>query len=906
MKKTTGRVVSLVLALALVVTSFSGTFAFAASKTVSGTPEISSDKIYLVNGGTGNTKKVEDAINVTNLVSKDRSQTLTDAEVTSISHASGDTLVRWKIDDGKVTLTLKDTGKSGKEVLKVLIKGTYTDDDDNKVTVSGSKEFTVNVLDKDQYVIGKKDSGYKVAGDGIDAPDSFAQTAGSSQEIRIYKPAVNTTDAKATYTPVDGDSLYLGDASKAAAADLKGKTVVEISNDNNLTAELTGDTIKVLVGKGYDNQKYTDNATTGNVTITALDYNKDTGKKIDDTKTVFKTKIEKKVDVSVLTSKSGATYTISKADKGGNTVLAGVKNENLKDSNKDVVVTGAEVNFPSTTTSVNVDSKANVKKISGTVGALNIGEASVGEVDVTGSVEVSDKANVGNIKATATVEVGDGKTGNIETKGDVKVNGGTVGNIETTETAGTVTIKADDDASNITVKDIKSKGTVTITSEDDSKVTTGTITLAANADVTLIGSNTTVKTVDFDYFTGKLTFGNESDKFVGTIGAPLNAINATIVTEDDDTNVTITGDVTVDTISVDENSVVNFDGKVRVETLDGEGTLRLGSNKLFINNSASGPKVQLTDAVLANGMTAYTAKADALSEDDLNNYGFKVKKSAGNSIDTFKVDSLTFAGVKTNKDNAKIAKDYTETFTASAYPASTVLPAGAKIDWSFDGNEDVFQVTKNGNSASVKVLKIDADFASENTATLTAKVVDADGDELEDYSPAKIALTAIAVPDAKSDTNKDFSVATGASYTFKITSATAPSFTLGSAGVFTVAPVVHAAGSNDYLYKITATGKVGSATGVYLNGNKLLVATVSAPAFKSDTTGNVTVKGSYTVKITATTAPTFGVGTAGVVTPTFVSKSGNDYFYKVTAVGKTGTQTGIYVNGVKTFVAVVG
>ena len=50
MRKATGKVVSLVLALALVVTSFSSTLAFAATKTETGTATIDTNKdLYLAN-----------------------------------------------------------------------------------------------------------------------------------------------------------------------------------------------------------------------------------------------------------------------------------------------------------------------------------------------------------------------------------------------------------------------------------------------------------------------------------------------------------------------------------------------------------------------------------------------------------------------------------------------------------------------------------------------------------------------------------------------------------------------------------------------------------------------------------------------------------------------------------------
>ena len=69
MRKATGKVVSLVLALALVVTSFSSTFAFAATKTESG--EVYSgivDDVTLVtlSNVADSAKELQDARNVNN------------------------------------------------------------------------------------------------------------------------------------------------------------------------------------------------------------------------------------------------------------------------------------------------------------------------------------------------------------------------------------------------------------------------------------------------------------------------------------------------------------------------------------------------------------------------------------------------------------------------------------------------------------------------------------------------------------------------------------------------------------------------------------------------------------------------------------------------------------------------
>jgi len=282
-------------------------------------------------------------------------------------------------------------------------------------------------------------------------------------------------------------------------------------------------------------------------------------------------------------------------------------------------------------------------------------------------------------------------------------------------------------------------------------------------------------------------------------------------------------------------------------------------------------------------------------------------KVSGTTTDTFKVKTVDFANIVLNKASSKLLVGQKETLTVSSYPAGTKLPDGYTVKFTFDGGDDYYNFTSTATTATVEAKKLESVFTSLNKGTVTATVYDQYGFQAYGYTPATCDVEIVSKLDATSDTNNDFSVESGKTYQFKITSTTAaPVFTLGTSGVFTVAPVSHVAGSNDYFYKITATGKVGTATGVFLNGNKLLVATVKAAAFKSDTTKDATVKGAYTVKITAPAVPSFTIGTSGVFTAKFVSKTGNDYFYKITSVGKVGAKAGIYVNGVKAFVGIVG
>lgn len=80
-------------------------------------------------------------------------------------------------------------------------------------------------------------------------------------------------------------------------------------------------------------------------------------------------------------------------------------------------------------------------------------------------------------------------------------------------------------------------------------------------------------------------------------------------------------------------------------------------------------------------------------------------------------------------------------------------------------------------------------------------------------------------------------------------------------------------------------------------------APAASASFKSDTGAKVSLgtQASYQFKITSLDGkkPTFAIpGNAFRVAPN--GNKGNDYFFKVTAVGKTGDSAGVYINGSKT------
>ncbi|MGX8700246.1 beta strand repeat-containing protein [Caproiciproducens sp.] len=1025
MKKITGKVVSLVLALALVVTSFSANFAFASSKSVSGTVKLDGeDTLYLVNGKTD--KDYDGLLGLTDpkVDTKDHQEMDGSIEISAITHSSGDTLVKWTLDDdtGDAKLTVKSDTKTGKEVLSILYEDTYNNDDGDTVTVKARKDLTVYVLDEGSLIVGKTyaDSTALAARDGkeLKAPATLAQTQGSKRQINVYSVG-KSGNAAAVYTPVavttasgataavkasltlkdatdakdvltvtaktagtegnditvaitadesaesvtatasDKDIVVKGKATALTAGavatainadtdskalvtttvkagesatalktvsatnladgadkvDLSAAAYLELSSTDNViideTADLkstsgSADPITLISGKRDKAGDLTNDAAVTNLTITVkkIDTDKKTVSTDSDDKYTLKTKIEKKVDAAQLLANqkpvadTSTAYTISK--ESGRIVINGHTGTNVKDT---------EIVFPTGTTSVTVD-EGSIKKISGNVGELRINDdATVGTVDIDSGNVTVDGGKAGDITtsgAAGNVTISSGKAGNIDTtdadagNGVVLVNAGTVGTI-TSDDSVTIDSTEEDEAI--------STGKITASSieafAEDAKVSINGIKASDDGTFYFKGTDLTLSTVDFDYRDVTVNFGDDDDEFVGTLTNPANAKNAKFNTENEDTDVTVSGTIALDSISVGSDSQITFDSNVTVDTVDGDGAMKIAAGKLYVTGSVSNTVLKLSDTTLAPGTTVFKADSDTVDADDFDTFGFTLDVSTGNDVDTFKIKTLAFAGLAINKTSSSIAKGYSETFTAAAYPGGTALPAGATIKWELDGgSDDVFTLTTSGNTAKVDVVSIDADFASENTTTLTATLYDEDGYEMDDYDAATCKITATAVPAAVSDTNNDFSVAKGSTYQFKITSATAPTFTTGTAGVFSVA--LASVNGNDYYYKITAIGNVGAATGIYLNGNKLLVATVKAPAFTTDTTKDMTVKGAYTIKVTATATPTFALGTPGVFNAAFVSKTGNDYLYKITSVGKAGAKTGVYVNGVKTFVATVG
>ena len=149
----------------------------------------------------------------------------------------------------------------------------------------------------------------------------------------------------------------------------------------------------------------------------------------------------------------------------------------------------------------------------------------------------------------------------------------------------------------------------------------------------------------------------------------------------------------------------------------------------------------------------------------------------------------------------------------------------------------------------------------------------------------------------ESDTNADLTV--DGRYQFRITSLDGhtPVLTVNNTN-FTV--TLASQNGRDYFYVITCAGTPGSTAAVSVDGKYLLTATVggSASGVVSDTTHPFTVAqgGTYQFRLTAAARPSFAAGSASF-TVEYAGQEGNDYFYKVHAVGQAGDGCGFYING---------
>lgn len=869
MRKITGKALAAVLAMALLTSSFSGTFAFAASSERAGSVSFSGDDEVTLVKDTEDPNKykfdLEGLIGTMTLTTTDKAEkdVAVDSEDLSFRHAKGDNLI--SIKDGMARVK---SDKTGTETIMVYGEATITRDD-RDITLKGQKEITIHVVESGYLFVGVKGEADKKVGEEVPALE-LSYNDLEKKNVAVYK-AVAGDDLKAKYVETtvneDGDPLRIETSST---------TRFDVDDEDNVT------TIQNR-GKGTGTMKLSIKSATGS------DKNKFNTTEESTTATILK-----RIDVTgnVTIDKDGSKTTISPyasaphMDSDSN--VAGYDIKVLKGTN--VNVTGsASVGEITDAEDVSVEDKAKVGDITDATGTVSISGGTVGALDVKGSVEMSD-----------------GTAASIEADGNISIVGGTVSGDVLTDKD--VTIDAEDDEIDTVVNGKVEATNISVDcSSEDGQIRLAKVVLKDDGELNLTGGNVEITELDCAY-EGNVNFVD----FQGTLPTILNAQDISV---DEDSTVVVTGAVELGSLDIAEGGSIEFRDAVEVESVSGDGKLVVGADKLYVSDSISGDvKLRLAGANVNVGDVAYKAAKDVGSTDAFSGVGFTVeRKSVDSNTDSFLVRSVSFAGVALDKSEVTIAKGFSDTVTVSNYPASTSLPAGASIVWDYsDADRDVFDITADGATLTISVKDYDDVYATSNSFELIATVVDSDGYEIEDYDPATCTVTAIPEVVVSSDLSGIVEVPQGSTKDFVVNSQVEAPVTIGTGNV-----AVHALktpfANGQATYTIKATGAVGTTAGVYAtvpgqNAVKLFIIKVTEPVVTSDTTVdfNLAAGNRYVFKITAPSAPSFTVGNGAVLKTQAGKIDGNDYYFAVYAIGSAGQSTGVYVNGVKVCTVTVG
>ena len=1010
MRKATGKVVSLVLALALVVTSFSSTFALAATKSETAKFVHAKDgTVYLANLSNvadsalglqeakdkgqnlfNITQHVMDELNGGNgenapwLETDDHIHVNDEIEISSVS-VSGDNIIRVsKVTENDLTgdkypsnfakagdyvATVRDVKGTGKATVKVLYTAKTTERGEDELTVRGSKNFDVVLLDAMTPVM--------VSGDWDDEIENLQKNPqwGNNQQ-NDPNSTIDKNKYKYTYYAyeMDEDDKPVYDTGKpvsyatakvvlpradsdSAKATQKSVNLIE-ANDDKDYKQVAADVISKLNGL-QNTDKYQYNQVLAETYIVSASGTNN----------------------FLEVTNNGVTYGVAKPSVGNTIRLSVASIKVVKDDDKN-----EELITDIATSKVVEQGTAKVQnKVVGDFSSVDLGDGSQAKVGLNKNDTVLSKSKAyvkleddrywdvtgADIVATkGSVSISGGKLGSVTAqKGDVAMSNGTVGDITATEkdkdhnievTGGTTgdltaanvtvsgaTVASITDADVVTVDEGTVSGAISANdvtlapaNEEASIAVNGTVKAevllvdgtsgkvavngyfadengedgGSNTDskLTLMGSKASINKIDVDYRNTEIVL----DAFQGTIPAIQNgrytgysetgAVLKSEYTDTsyDDTRATVNGSMEIYTVELNSGAVT-FNGNLKVNNVygsDADFIINAGALRVTDSIATSNTLRLANTADVAVGTVVYSATSDIADEDSFVGYGFTVKTVAGTNTDSFVIDGVSFSGLSMNQSTAELVVGDSLTLTASAYPNGTALPANTKIKFYIDGDENYISGLNNGDGTATLTAKAySSDFSVLNKATVTAVVVDEFDIDLEEYGAATCVVTVI--PEIKStytsDTTGNVYVKAGDTYQFKITSldGKVPTFGIGSPSFKLVA---QSSQGNDHYFKVQAVGNIGDACGIYINSdpNKVAVLHVTADYTCDTTTVNVPVGGSYQVKITANARPTVAAGNS-IYTVEYVSNSGNDYFFKITATqnAKAGDVVGFYVNG---------
>lgn len=886
MRKATGKVVSLVLALALVVTSFSSTFAFAATKSETARyVHVGSDEVTLVNLSDVADSAValdearkagKDKFNISDYITEKVAPSLEtydhiipdEVEISSVS-VRGDNIIRVAKngaapeygDEGDYIATVRSATGTGTATVNVLYTATTTERGEDEITVRGSASFTVTLLDAETPYF-----------EGVSDLQKNPQVSGADYALKVKKnPESATSEAEPVVTGEKTAQFVLPVRSETSARK------VDVAPQNLIVAQdykYVDSNAQYVEGVTYNNSKkgytgLTDDTAANTYVITATGTNN-------------------------YMSVSGKQITYGVVDPTvGNTIRLSVYSLRKVSGEENVYTTNRSV----------AQASARVQNvIKGDFGSVKLGDGSQQTVGLnTAKKTVISKSKpyvvingaywdatnadlypdpdkglsisggrIGDVYASGDVSVADGTVGNIETSGDVDVYGGSVGAVDAANvvvSGSTVaSVVADND---VTVDEGTISGAVSATSvslvpaNEEVSVSVGTVSaqtlkidgslsnataagyFATEADdsvLTLIGSKARVNGIDADWRDAKIVLEN----FNGTVPAIKNGeytgydqTGAALTTEDVDsenaTVATVNGDVELRYIELNSGEVT-FAGKVVANNVYGsEATMVINAGALRVTESVATSNIlKLAGSTITPGTVVYQASADIAEPESFTGYGFTMAKTTGSTYDTFTVDQTSFAGLQITLNGAAVnaidvVNGETVTVNAVAYPTGTALPEGTKVNFYLDSDENYIAGENLGNRvATITAKNYSEDFDVLNKGTLTAVVEDDFGMILEEYGEAKVAVTVIPVAASTyaSDTTGYVDIAQGNTYQFKITSldGNVPNFGIGNSNA--IALVSQSQEGNNYFFKVQAIGQVGDEVGIYINRDANKVATM--------------------------------------------------------------------------------
>lgn len=903
MRKATGKVVSLVLALALVVTSFSSTFAFAATKTESG--EVYSgivDDVTLVNlsNVADSAKELQDARNVNNqdkfnitnyvnannvvLETKDHIE-VDNVEISSVS-VRGDNIVRVSkvtatqvaddgiydgvsidgvaVKEGDYIATVRSATGTGTATVSVLFTGTATRGD-TEITVRATETFTITLVDaKTPYFKGvdtlpknpQSTSGNWDTTYADNYKDSGNAEPVVTDTVELVLPVISGNSAEEAKT--QPQSVYADDGRNDAHWNTDYNEDYEANPDDYWNSE-----------KEYANAEGNNKINKNGYLISASGTNN-------------------------YLSINGTTITYGVVDPTvGNTVRLSAYS--LREVKGDTEETKNDVVGYTTNRVIDQVSNRVANLLEGNIANIGVGSGDRATVGLNGNQTIMSKSRaytqidgrwwdatgsdidtyvalnisdvrVGNVSASGAVDMADATVGTVSAHGNVNVSGGTVGAIDANTHDVTIsggTVASVVDANTVTINE----GTVS------GDVAADTVVLnPSNEEVTAtVGGTVTAETLTVD--------GSIADATVGGYFAQHD--------HDANWNVTLIGaNASIGAIDADYDKLVvtmqNFQGTIPA----------IANGQYYENNDNTGATLNTAD-IDSMDPTNATVNANLNIRTLELNSGVVEFAGSVNVSELYGSEATIVAAPGAIRVTEGIASSNTlKLNTANITPGMIVYYAAPEIadEESLVGVGYTMNLTTGTSWDTFTVDEVSfagLQFVSNGTPVDNLNVVVGD----------TVTVNAVAYPNGTtlpegmkiafySEADEDYIYAENAGDGVATIQAKnySDDFTVLNQG--TITAVV-----TDEFDMIME--EYGEAT--------LKVNVVPQPSVVSDTTSDFTLaQGStYQFKLTVSNGatPVFKSGNTTALPIVAQSNSGNDYFYTVRADGQVGEQIGIYADG---------